>query len=258
MLAGAAGSVDFQSDAQMIRPNLAPVQQAAQQWVLRANDRMERSGAIERISETLAPAVTRSPPTIRDLDTRVGLARRLDAAGNHLKLAVRNHPRDRIGNFRRDAVSVNVPPGARMAEEAPLLRLAEALPKRVAVRTQAVDRRAPADLGAPFSEPAEHCAKAARQLFLLDRRRVEIGVRTRDETAARKSDDPVPVPSGIERQHEVDHSEAGPHQESGAAGPSEVVDRRSRIYAPRIADETTSNAGEGAKTFWFLVADGQD
>src|SRR5690348_13045896 len=121
---------------------------------------MQRAGAVQRISEGLGPALARAAPTVGNLDTLVGVAGGLDAAGHDLEVAVSDHPRDDVGDLGRDAVAVDVPPRPRVAQEALLLIVAETLPQRVAVRPQAVDRGPPPHFGAPFAQPPDRTAEA--------------------------------------------------------------------------------------------------
>ena len=99
---------------------------------------------------------------------------------------------DRVRDLRRDAVAVNVPPRPRVAHEAALVGRAQALPQRMAVRPQAVDRRAPADL-APIAAAASATARANSRPEPRPGSTgagLEIGMRARDLPAARQRDDP--------------------------------------------------------------------
>ena len=124
------------------------------------------------------------------------------------------------------------------------------------MRPQAVDRGAPADLGAAPPQPAPQCAQAPLgHVAQLHRRRLEIGVRTGDQATPRQRDDPAPVARRIERQHHVDHRQAGADQQRGRANRGELRDRGMGIRAPRVADEAAADAGERAQRFGLLIAD---
>src|SRR4051812_13068434 len=181
MLAGATGSAYFQSDTQMIRPDLAGVQQAPQQRVLGARDGMQRPSAIEDIFESLGPVLGSTAAAVLDLDSVRYVARRNNSSGDDLQLSPGDRIRDYVRDLGSDAVAVDVPPRARMAKEPLLLVQRQALPQMMAVGAQAVDRRAPADLGAPPPQPTEHRSKAIRQRILVDRRGIEVGVSRGDQ-----------------------------------------------------------------------------
>src|SRR5438105_2165322 len=121
MLAGAAGSVDFETDAEMIGPNLAGVEQAAEQRVLRARDRVKWAGAVECVGKVLRPQGLRAPAPIFDLDAVRSFMRPDDAPGDDLKPSLGTRPRDDVGDFGRNTVTMNVPPVPHMTQEAALL-----------------------------------------------------------------------------------------------------------------------------------------
>src|SRR5205823_1439907 len=93
---------------------------------------------------------------------------------------------DRLRDLRRDPRPMDVPPRAPVSQESPLLRAAEAVPQRLRVRSQAIDSGAPADFsGAPLQPPTQTPQVTVGQLIELDGRRLEIGVRARDQAASR-------------------------------------------------------------------------
>jgi hypothetical protein len=89
-------------------------------------------------------------------------------------------------DFRRNPVAMDIPPWARVPEEALLLLQVEALPETVTVRAQAVDRRAPAVRRASPPKPAPNCADAAvGHVVRFDRRGVIIAMTAGDLPAPR-------------------------------------------------------------------------
>src|SRR5687767_3289653 len=100
-----------------------------------------------------------------------------DPPRDDLELAQLDKPFDTPRDFGRYTVAMDVPPWANMAQEAPLLRLAEALPDGVAVRPQAVDCGAPADRRSPIEQPApQPLQRSQRHLLQGDRRHAMIGM----------------------------------------------------------------------------------
>src|SRR5690349_1591853 len=114
----------------------------------------------------------------------------------------------------------------------------------MAVRAQAVDRGAPTDLGAPSPQPAKHAAKAGWQLILLDRRGLEIRMRTGNQSAPGKRDDPAAMPRGIKRQDKVDHGQARAYDQRISTIRSQIIDCGAGFRAPGIADEANPEARE--------------
>ena len=112
----------------------------------------------------------------------------------------------------------------------------EPLPQRVAVRPQAVDRGAPADL-ARCADAASATMPASRRAEPrpLDRRRIEIGVRARNQAAARQRDDRARGARRIERQHQVDHRQAGADEQRVLAALQRAPRPRRGLRAPWIA-----------------------
>jgi hypothetical protein len=94
--------------------------------------------------------------------------------------------------------------------------------------------------------------------MFLDRRRVEVGMGTRELTAPGKRNDPSAVSGGIERQDEVDHGKARADEHRVAAVLGNLGHCRPGGRAPRIADESSSGAAEGSEAFGLLVTDRQD
>src|SRR5205085_2972260 len=134
MLSGAAGSVDLETDAKVIRPDFVRIEQAAQQRVLRTRDRVQRARAVEGISEGLRLHRVRAATPVLDGNAVRCVRRANNAAGDDLQPALADHPSNGRRDLRRDAVAVNVPPRASMAQEPALLLTAQALPQRMAVR----------------------------------------------------------------------------------------------------------------------------
>jgi hypothetical protein len=163
MLAGATGSVHLQPDPQMVGPNVARIEQAAEQGVAGSFHRVERAGAIERISESFALHCGGAATAILNVDPTVRFASREDPPGNDLEPPLADKSRDGCADLRRNAVPVHVPPWPRVAQEASLLVCVEALPQRMAVRAQTVDRCPPTDLGATTPQPAPKRAHATRR-----------------------------------------------------------------------------------------------
>ena len=73
-VAGSRPVVDLQPDAEMVGENLAAVEQASEQRVAAARDRMEGPGAIESVSEIRALRLARAASAVIDLETRNRLA----------------------------------------------------------------------------------------------------------------------------------------------------------------------------------------
>src|SRR3954451_20442491 len=116
MLAGAAGSVDLQADAEGVRPNLLRVKQAAEQRVLRTGNRMERAGAIEAVGKRRRSNRRRAAWVELDLQRVRRFARARNPPGNDLEAALGNHAGYCCGHFRRNAVTMDVPPRPRMTK----------------------------------------------------------------------------------------------------------------------------------------------
>jgi hypothetical protein len=93
---------------------------------------------------------------------------------------------------------------------------------------------------------------------MFDRRRLEIRMGARSKAAAREGDNPAAVPCRIERQHEVNHGEAGADEQRSPAARSQFSYCRTGIIAPRIANETAPDTVKGAQRLRLLVADGKD
>ena len=111
-----------------------------------------------------------------------------------------------------------------------LLVQRQRLPDGVAVRPQSVHRRAPADRGASLAQPAEQLSRIAQWHFVqLDRRRLMIRMRVRDEPAPRQSNDPSAMPGGVERQDRVDHGQAGADDQDVGVGCGSIGDRVVRL-----------------------------
>src|SRR4051812_14153739 len=174
MLADAVGFIDVEADAEIVRADPSLIQQAAQQRVLRTGNRMQRSGAVERVGKPLGLRTLGASTAIVDFDAIRRIARCNNTSRDNLQPPISHHSRNRGGNFRGDAVPVNVPPRADMAQELALLVIAEPLPQGVAVRSKAVDRSTPADFRAAAPEPAEERAQLARHLATFSLHRVEI------------------------------------------------------------------------------------
>src|SRR6185369_16058724 len=64
--------------------------------------------------------------------------------------------------------------------------------------------------------------------------------------------------SCIERQHEIDHGEAGADQQRSSAVLCKVVDRSTRIITPRIADQPSADPIQWLEDIRLLVADGKN
>src|SRR3954447_13467459 len=107
MLAGATGSAYFQSDTQIIRLDLAGVQQAPQKRVLGARDGMQRPSAIEDIFESLGPVLGSTAAAVFDLHSVGYVAGRNNSSRDDLQLPRGDHIRDYGGDLRSDAVAVD-------------------------------------------------------------------------------------------------------------------------------------------------------
>src|SRR5689334_16029238 len=99
MFAGPAGSADFDADPEMIRPDRARIEQAAQQRVFRARDRVQRAGAVEGVSEDRRLRRPRTAAAVLHLDAIGCVARTDDAAGNDLEAALADEASDSGGDF---------------------------------------------------------------------------------------------------------------------------------------------------------------
>ena len=254
MLAGAAGSVDFHTNPDLVGPDLTAVEQAAQQWVLRMRHGMQRPSAIKRIGEALGLWLRGTTTTIVDLQRSRELTCPYDASGNDLQPSVRNQPSNRGGDLGRYPVAVDVPPRPSMAEEAALLLGAKALPQRVAVRPQTVDCRAPADLGAAPSQPAREFADAAdRHLVGANGDGFITGMAPWDLPPAGQGDDPSIMPCRIERKNQVHHRQARSDQQRGFTGNGEILNCGARLGAPRVGDQAFGGSRKGGQRKRLLV-----
>src|SRR5690348_4844933 len=121
-------------------------------------------------------------------------------------------------------MAVNVPPWPRVPHESALLLQGEGLPQCMAVRAEAIDGSPPSGFGASPTQPSPQCADASfRDGVQIDRRRLEIGVRARDQAAPRQCEDPSLEPGGIEREDEIDHRQARSNKERVAASLHEIL-----------------------------------
>src|SRR5689334_8551564 len=148
MLASAAGSADFYADTEMIRPNLTGIEQASKQRVLRPRDRMQRAGAVEGVGECLALGLGLATAPVLDLESAWNIGSGHNPPRDDLEPPVGDHSSDRRSHFRRNPVTVHVPPGPGVPKEAMLLVRIEALPDRVTIRAQAVHGSAPTHIRA--------------------------------------------------------------------------------------------------------------
>src|SRR4029450_2909378 len=113
------------------------------------------------------------------------------------------------GDFRRDAVPVHGPPRLRVPKEAFLLRLAQRLPDRLAVRPQRVDSRPPPDRGPAPAQPAPEAEDIAeRDLAPLDLRRLEGRMAPGQLPAAGQGKDLSAMDIGVQRQDEGERGQA--------------------------------------------------
>ena len=112
----------------MVRLDLAGVEQASKQGILGARNRMKRAGAVERISDLQLLRSRSAAANDFHIEAIIIFARIDNTASENLEPALRDHPRNRVGNLRRDAVPVNIPPWAGMAQESALLLHIQALP----------------------------------------------------------------------------------------------------------------------------------
>src|SRR6476620_9446242 len=126
------------------------------------------------------------------------------------------------------------------------------------MRSQAVDRSPPADLRASPPKPAPGLSNAPmRHFFDLNWRGFEVGVSARNLPAARQRDDVASKSSSVERQHQVDHRQAGTDDQSVATGFDKFIDSGARLFTPWVSNEAASDIPESAKAFRLLVANRQ-
>src|SRR5690348_7376243 len=119
---------------------------------------MERASTVESVSETALFALRCAAPLEPNVDRVGGLRCADDPPGGDLQAPLGDETLNGRGNVGRDAVAVHIPPRPRMTHEALLFAGIEALPQPMGVRTEAVDRRPPAEFGAPLPQPAPHGA----------------------------------------------------------------------------------------------------
>src|SRR6478672_7457552 len=179
MLTGPPGSIDFDADVEMVGLCFPGVQQATEEVILRSRDRMKRARAVEGVGEDLCLRRRCTPPSIINLDPVRCVSRAHDPAGDNLEPAVRDQLGDGCANLGRDPMTVHVPPRAYVAQEPPMLVVIQALPDLVAMRPEAVDGSAPAELGASAAEPAKEWPETSRQLSGFDRDGLEIAMSAR-------------------------------------------------------------------------------
>ena len=79
----------------------------------------------------------------------------------------------------------------------------------------------------------------------------------RDEAPARKRDDPSLMARGIQRQHRVNHRQAGPDQQHVFVRGAEILDRAQRFRSPRIVDDARGAATERQR-LRRLIAERED
>src|SRR6185312_6357163 len=164
----------------MVRPDLAAIEKTAQQGVPRPFDRMQRTGAVEGVSEARRLKIAAPAAADFHFKTLRHLACGNHTSGDDFQPALPDQPRDGRCDLGRDPVTVNIPPGAGVTNEATLLLRPEALPKRLTVRPQAIDCGAPADLGAaPTQPPPKRPNASLWHLSLVNGSGVEIRVGAR-------------------------------------------------------------------------------
>src|SRR5579884_593577 len=128
MVPCAARFVNMKANPQLIRFYLMSIEQASQQPVLRAGDRMERTSAVEHVGECFGLQRFHAASAIANFDTRGSCRSTHDPARNNLKPSLGDHSADHGGYFRRDTMSMNIPPRARVTQELPLLVTGKTLP----------------------------------------------------------------------------------------------------------------------------------
>ena len=183
--------VDLQPDTELVGPDSAVVEQAAEQRVARARDRVQRPGAVERISEAHRLRPAGAAAAIVDLDavpsrwratmrpamisSRPSAIIRATVVGD---LAARCGGGGRPTTAGHGAGSGAARSASRLCHSAWLCgrRLSTAARQP----TSAVRRR---------SQRHRSSADRRRNLVQLDRRRLEIGMRARNQAAAGKRDD---------------------------------------------------------------------
>src|SRR5438067_2486147 len=125
MLADARAIVDIERQSEVVRTHVSRIEQAAQQRILGPCDRVQRTGAVEPISKAHILETAGAASAKLDFKPIVGVARSSDAPGNDLQPPFTDQPGNGLGNFRRDAMAVNVPPWPSVPQEATLLAMIE-------------------------------------------------------------------------------------------------------------------------------------
>jgi hypothetical protein len=125
----------------------------------------------------------------------------------------------------------------------------------MAVGPQAIDRGTPPDLPGPPAEPARQYPQiAGRHILFGNRRRLEIGMRARDQPAPRQRHDPAAMPGCVQRKDEIDHSQPGSDQQRGFVRSRQILDSSARCLAPRIAEVMIADARECCQRSRLLIA----
>ena len=121
MLPGPRTLFDLKADAEMIGPDSTRVEQTPQEQVLRSSDCVKRAGAVEGVGEL--HVLDQPSAAFAELDGEAFrfVARGDYPPGDNLETSPTNQSGNGSGNLRSDPVPVHVPPGARVAEESPLL-----------------------------------------------------------------------------------------------------------------------------------------
>ena len=164
--------------------------------------RLRLRSAPRRRNSTSAPSSAARAETIRPatISSRPSPTSRAMRAGR---------PRARCGGGGRPTTAAHGAGSAAAARASRLCHSAWLCGRRLSTAArQPTSRAAPAQ-----PAPQRRADRRAEQLLGFDRRGREIGMRTGHQAAPRQSDDPAAMAGRVERQHQVDHGQAGADQQ---------------------------------------------
>ncbi|MNX97507.1 hypothetical protein D3C86_1298770 [compost metagenome] len=177
-----------------------------------------------------------------------------DAPGADGQAVLGDQPVQFGGDLGGDAVAVNVPPGAQMAQEAGAFGLGRRTPQVKRDRAIALHEPAPAvGLRQPPRDRQTHGQRTAQGLGgQVDRRVVMWSVRPGQEAAPRHRRRPAAPALAGKRQQDIDHGQASAEDQDIVV----AADGRQGVGRPGVGDDAPAFASRGGAR--RRVAGGQD
>ena len=217
------------AEVERIGAQMSRCDQAFQEWLAGAQQIALRAGAIDDEAcvdrlEMIAVAGTEVGGDV------VALRRyRLEFARDDAQSPAVAKAGDLFGDLGREAMAVNVPPGAQVVQEAALFLGRGGEPHRLRVGAQFVDRGAPADVARTGADAVNEGGAEFGRLF-GQRRLWRIAMRVGAESASREGHDRAAKTLGVEREDHVDHRETRADDQDGIVVGETIGD----AGAPRI------------------------